>query len=243
MGGRPLAELPLHLIGHSRGGSVVTEMARLLGAQGVWVDHVTTLDPRPVPPFGDASVTSYANVLFADNYWQTMGDGLFVPNGQSVFGAYNRKLLDLSGGYSSTHSDVHLWYHGTIDLATPATDTQATITATQRAHGGPSTEMAGAAAGFLYSLIGGGDRLSNLEPAAWATGGSVMASTRIGISVGTGRESHSVAGKFRSLAERNSFLPRGQRTSSRGRNFCGAALLSIGLECDRRGAVPDFPGR
>ncbi|HMJ05517.1 MAG TPA: hypothetical protein VK474_04610, partial [Chthoniobacterales bacterium] len=32
MGGRPLAELPLHLIGHSRGGSVVTEMARLLGA-------------------------------------------------------------------------------------------------------------------------------------------------------------------------------------------------------------------
>src|SRR5450432_3568341 len=30
MGGRPLAELPLHLIGHSRGGSVITEMARLL---------------------------------------------------------------------------------------------------------------------------------------------------------------------------------------------------------------------
>ena len=49
MGGRPLAQLPLHLIGHSRGGSVVTEMARLLGAQGVWVDQVTTLDPRPVP--------------------------------------------------------------------------------------------------------------------------------------------------------------------------------------------------
>ncbi len=79
MGGRPLAQLPLHLIGHSRGGSVVTEMARLLGAQGVWVDQVTTLDPRPVATFGDASVTSYANVLFADNYWQTMGDGLIVP--------------------------------------------------------------------------------------------------------------------------------------------------------------------
>ena len=71
-------------------------------------------------------------MLFADNFWQTMGDGLIVPNGQSVFGAYNRKLLDLNGGYSSTHSDVHLWYHGTIDLATPASDTQATITATQR---------------------------------------------------------------------------------------------------------------
>ena len=30
LGGRALAELPLHLIGHSRGGSVVTEMARVL---------------------------------------------------------------------------------------------------------------------------------------------------------------------------------------------------------------------
>ena len=170
MGGRPLVQLPLHLIGHSRGGSVITEMARLLGAQGIWVDQVTTLDPRPVAQFGDASVTSWANVLFADNFWQNMGDGLFVPNGQSVFGAYNRKLLNLSGGYSSSHSDVHLWYHGTIDLATPASDTQASITASQRSAWWTATEMSGAAAGFLYSLIGGGDRLSNLEPAGAGNG-------------------------------------------------------------------------
>ena len=170
MGGRPLAELPLHLIGHSRGGSVITEMARLLGAEGIWVDQVTTLDPRPVSQFGDASVTSWVNVLFADNFWQTMGDGLIVPNGQSVFGAYNRKLLNLSGGYSSSHSDVHLWYHGTIDLATPTSDTQATITASERSAWWTSTEMAGAAAGFFYSLIGGGDRLSNLEPGGTGTG-------------------------------------------------------------------------
>ena len=145
-------------------------MARLLGAQGIWVDQVTTLDPRPVAQFGDASVTSWANVLFADNFWQTMGDGLFVPNGQSVFGAYNRKLLNLSGGYSSSHSDVHLWYHGTIDLATPTSDTQANITASQRSAWWTSTEMSGAAAGFFYSLIGGGDRLSNLEPAGAGNG-------------------------------------------------------------------------
>jgi hypothetical protein len=170
MGGRPLAELPLHLIGHSRGGSVITEMARLLGAQGIWVDQVTTLDPRPVSAFGDASVTSWTNVLFADNYWQDMGDGLFVPNGQAVFGAYNRKLLNLSGGYSSSHSDVHLWYHGTIDLATPTSDTQANITASQRSTWWTSTEMSGAAAGFLYSLIGGGDRLSNVEPGGAGNG-------------------------------------------------------------------------
>ncbi|MEP6811172.1 MAG: hypothetical protein ABI992_13090, partial [Chthoniobacterales bacterium] len=147
MGGRPLAELPLHLVGHSRGGSVVTEMARFLGAQGVWVDQTSTLDPRPVSQLGDAAVTSYANVLFADNYWQTMGDGLFVPNGQSLFGAYNRKLLDLNGGYSSSHSDVHLWYHGTIDLATPASDTGAIIMTTQRATWWTASEAAGAANG------------------------------------------------------------------------------------------------
>jgi hypothetical protein len=170
MAGRPLAELPLHLVGHSRGGSVVTEMARLLGGHGVWVDQVTTLDPRPVPQFGDAGVTSWANVLFADNLWQTMGDGTFVPNGQSVFGAYNRKLLSLSGGYSSPHSDVHLWYHGTIDLATPTSDTQASITATQRSAWWTAPEMSGATAGFFWSRIGGGDRLSDLEPAGVGNG-------------------------------------------------------------------------
>ncbi len=170
MGGRPLAELPIHLIGHSRGGSVVTEMARLLGAQGVWVDHVTTLDPRPVSALGDASVSTYANVLFADNFWQTMGDGLIVPNGQAVFGAYNRKLLDLNGGYSSSHSDVHLWYHGTLDLNTPATDTQATISSTQRSTWWTTAESTGAATGFRYSLIGGGDRLSQAEPAGVGDG-------------------------------------------------------------------------
>lgn len=170
MGGRPLAELPLHLIGHSRGGSLVTELARLLGSQGVWVEQVTTLDPRPVAAFGDASVTTFANVLYADNYWQTLGDGLFVPNGLSVFGAYNRKLLSLNGGYSSSHSDVHLWYHGTIDLVTPTTDTQATIGSTQRSTWWTTTEAAGAANGFYYSAMGGGDRLSDVEPAGVGNG-------------------------------------------------------------------------
>src|SRR5881275_1224663 len=99
-----------------------------------------------------------------------MGDGIIVPNGQSVFGAYNRKLLDLNGGYSSSHSDVHLWYHGTIDLATPTSDTQASITASQRTAWWTTTEMSGAGAGFLYSLIGGGDRLSNIEPAGTGNG-------------------------------------------------------------------------
>ena len=171
LGGRPLAELPLHLAGHSRGGSVVTQMARLLGAQGVWVDHVTTWDPVPVGLLGDdPTVTTYANVLFADNFWQDLGNGFTDPTGQEVFGAYNRQLLVLGGGYSLNHSDVHLWYHGTIDLATPATDTGGSITASQRSTWWTAAEAAGAVAGSHYSLIGGGDRLSQVEPAGSGKG-------------------------------------------------------------------------
>jgi hypothetical protein len=170
LGGRALAELPLHLVGHSRGGSVVTEMARVLGAQGVWVDQVTTLDPVPVSLYGDPAIKNYANVLFADNYWQNLGDGLLVPNGQAVSGAYNRHLTSLNGGYPSSHSDVHLWYHGTIQLATPASDSQTNITAAERLSWWTADETAGTNAGFCYSLIGGGDRLSPAEPAGSGTG-------------------------------------------------------------------------
>ena len=166
MNGRPLAELPLHLIGHSRGASVVTEMARELGEQGVWVDHVTTLDPVPVSWFGDADVTTWEKVLYADNFYQKI-DG---TNGDPVLGAYDRHLEDLGGGYDSAHSDVHLWYHGTIELTTPATDTQFDITESERGTWWTSTEAAGAEAGFRYSLIGGGDRLSTTEPAGAGTG-------------------------------------------------------------------------
>ena len=131
LGGKALAELPIHLIGHSRGGSVVSEMARIFGQHGIWVDHVTTLDPHPVSLYNDASVYLYWNILFADNYWQTNPD-LFCPNGETIFGAYNRYLSNLIGGYDCSHSDVHLWYHGTIDLNPFTSDTQANITSIDR---------------------------------------------------------------------------------------------------------------
>lgn len=161
--GRALAELPIHLIGHSRGGSVVTEISRLLGERGVWVDQVTALDPVPVGLYGDAAVRSWENVLFAESYWQDIG-GFLVPTGQPIVGAYNRQLTNLSGGGSSPHSDAHLWYHGTIDLQTPATDTQDTITSSERNAWWTPAEGQGSTAGFHYSRIGGGDRTSSLQP-------------------------------------------------------------------------------
>src|SRR5205823_6155984 len=171
LGGRSLTEFPIHLIGHSRGGSVVSEMARLLGEQGVWVDQLTTLDPHPVSfPYGDADVLVFENVLFADNYWQMNADPS-CPNGESIPGAYNRFLSNLQNGYSCNHSDVHLWYHGTIDwFDTPATDTQATITSSERQSWWTSYEAEGADAGFFYSLLGGADRLSGDEPAGAGNG-------------------------------------------------------------------------
>jgi hypothetical protein len=173
LNGHALAELPLHFIGHSRGASVITEMARLLGAQGVWIDQVTTLDPHPVPEYGDPPISNYENVLYADNYWQNLGGGIFgstAPNGQPVAGAYNRQLTALNNGYSLAHSDVHLWYHGTIEISTPASDTTATITGSMRSGWWTGVEAAGANAGFLYSAVGGGNRFSTLEPAGAGKG-------------------------------------------------------------------------
>jgi hypothetical protein len=178
LNGRALAEFPLHLIGHSRGGPLISELARLLGAQGVWVDQLTMLDPHPCDPADpleaigcpvlDAQPAIFANVRFADNYWQNLGSGIDLK-GQPVPGAYNRQLLALPGGYSLNHSDTHLWYHGTIDFATPAFDGGASLTLADRATWFAAGETNGWQAGFLYSRIGGGDRASTNRPAGAAT--------------------------------------------------------------------------
>lgn len=170
LNGRSLAELPLHLVGHSRGGSLVCQMSRLLGTNGVWVDHVTTLDPHPVNEDGnvdplivsDAPLRIYENVLFADNYFQEFGG---YPHGQLMPSSYNRQLTVLPGGYSSAHSDMHLWYHATIDFRSPANDTEATLCTTDRASWFSAYESGGSKAGFFYSRTGNGNRLSVDRPA------------------------------------------------------------------------------
>ena len=168
LNGRPLAELPLHLAGHSRGASVMAETARVLGGQGIWVDHQTTLDPYPVGLLGDPSMRNYANVFFADNFWQNID----FPQGIAVTGAYNRQLTSLDGGYASgqAHSDTHLWYHGTIDLVTPTGDITASVSTAERGAWWTPSEGAGANTGFKYSVLRKGDRFSSAEPAGPGTG-------------------------------------------------------------------------
>ena len=178
LNGHALAELPIHLIGHSRGGSLVCEMSKLLGQQGVWVDHLTTLDPHPLNNDGffdfpytvvDAPARTYENVLFHDNYYQTLN---VITFGEPVAGAFVRQLTYLGGGYdgiTASHSDAHLWYHGTLDLRNPASDTVAQLTTSERNSWYTTAENQGLNAGYFYSRLGRGDRTSANRPAGPGT--------------------------------------------------------------------------
>lgn len=165
-----LTDRSIHLIAHSRGPCVMDKTARLLTAAGIAVDHVTALDPHPVNNtldqcllfgtqiWGDPVPAKWAGMSFLDNYYRTDTqacdlDGMplgftdvLLPEG----------VLQTSGqGYNESHSDTHLWYHGTIDLAVGISDGEQTITQAMR-----NTWWTGAldesASGYRYSLIGDG---------------------------------------------------------------------------------------
>ncbi|GAB6147321.1 hypothetical protein JCM12294_47680 [Desulfocicer niacini] len=130
---------PIHLIGHSRGGSLMGALAEKLGEYGLWIDQVTFLDPHPIDltsaevywqdDWGDnGGLIVPGNVIFADNYYRYEGyfSGTtgFQPDGESVEGALEIRLdegyFENLGGYgwpTYEHSDVHAWYRGTISTS------------------------------------------------------------------------------------------------------------------------------
>ena len=114
--GQVLAELPIHLIGHSRGCSLNSLLSYRLATIGVIVDQVTTLDPHPVTLTSggnDWIPETFINVLFADNYYQ-LND---FPKGMFMAGAFNQSLSSVSSGIVfEEHTHVHTYYHGTVDL-------------------------------------------------------------------------------------------------------------------------------
>ena len=134
---RDLLAQPLHLIGHSRGGSMIGAMAERLGYHGYWIDQLTFLDPHPTEnstgddDWGEAGMTVPGNVIFADNYYRT---GLGRPDGEVVTDSYTIELNNSyfgSVGYSGIidqHSDVHAWYRGTIPSGDPPYDVESAET-------------------------------------------------------------------------------------------------------------------
>ena len=187
----PVAELPLHLIGHSRGASLVGRLARDLGQHGIWVDQVTTLDPHPVDgvrdplsmDYGDAPMEGWANVVFWDNYWRTDGDMSFDFTGEPIANTYDvqfdESVLE-AGGYTfgvfppspGEHSDVHLWYYGTIDTSTNPPANNGDHDVPGNWYGDP--HPARAASGYHFSRAVGGARSS--EGLSHAVGGDAQRS-------------------------------------------------------------------
>lgn len=168
----PLVELPIHLIGHSRGGGLICEIARLLGEKGIIVDHLSPLDPHPLtgsdpqPIFNkiiDTPVAIYENIIFADVYLQSTE----YPTGETIPGAYNRVWETMNGGYYDNgsaypnHRNIYLMYQGTIDLNNPVNNGEASLDSQERNSWFDIEESGGSQTGFGFSRIKGTTALKN----------------------------------------------------------------------------------
>jgi hypothetical protein len=164
-----IADRAVHFIGHSRGACVNSEAIIRLARDDIIVDHMTTLDPHPVDgtldapldfDWNDPTPARWSNVNWADNYWRADGGGFNALDfdGIPIDGAFNTQLSESAlncCAYAFAHSDVHLWLHGTIDLAAPpnACDGEECINETMRNTWWPEGY---AERGWFYSILGGG---------------------------------------------------------------------------------------
>ena len=161
-----LAELPIHLIGHSRGASLMSALSQDLGQAGVWVDQLTSLDPHPVDgvndffgaDFGDAKMASYDNVAFADDYWRTDGDANnFDFDGEPVVGAHQGNLNSTvqKNFIASAHAAVTAYYAGTIDTSSLNGGDHPVISSWYK---GTAAAPSRSATGFAFAALGGSTR-------------------------------------------------------------------------------------
>jgi hypothetical protein len=157
-----LTSMPIHLIGHSRGGSLMVALSQDLGDHGIWVDQLTTLDPVPIDvklPFGitysDAKLATYDNVIFADNYWRTDNDSSNAdPDGNPVPGAHNVNLDNTvqKNFIGSAHESVTSYYQGTIDTSAQSNSVGAIFASWYKSPNPSRTET-----GFAFTKIAAGN--------------------------------------------------------------------------------------
>ena len=170
----------VHFIGHSRGACVTSEAIRRFALANIPIDQYTGLDPHPVngtldAPYdldwGDPVPVPWNNLAWADNYWRADGGGLINGldfDGIPISNMYNVQLNESAlncCAYSFAHLDVHLWYHGTIDLSPSPCDGEQCINAQMRASWWPAPGFA--LSGFYYSVIGGGNANRPTIPAGY----------------------------------------------------------------------------
>jgi hypothetical protein len=135
-----------------RGGGIGT-VYRYTGDTGVW---------SKVPEAGgdgsDQNVV-LSNVAWADNIWRADGgglingldfDGIPLPNVNGV--VLSESALNCCAN-SFSHSDVHLWYHGTIDRAQNPSDGEQVISNNARSTWWPNGWVQ---TGYHFSILGGG---------------------------------------------------------------------------------------
>ena len=164
----PFAELPIHLMGHSRGASVVSSLAKRVAEQGIWLDQLTLLDPhpltasdlQPLTPVIDPPIHVYDNTIFSDNYYET---AQAYPHGESVPGAHNVFL----SGSGINHSAIHTYYYGTVDRAATSDGDGGTVQDSW--YGGSGGR---ATVGYNYSLVDAADRAPVADGLSSLAGGS-----------------------------------------------------------------------